>query len=283
MKIKTWKAASENEFQAINKLIYPDELDSFDAVTMFIPSGAYTTFRTYEHYKALRLDEHLRRLDETARLAGVPVRVDPDLVCEYVRWILNEYPQDLNLRIRIVIDLSENPGDMYLMSEELRIPSEKAYQEGVKLVTCDMRRRNPKAKLTRSIPRAEEIRSGFAGEEHEALMVDRDGRILEGLTSNFFALKGGALWTNEGSVLSGVTRSLVIDTLRDAGLKINFESVTTAEIPVIQEAFITSSSRAILPVVQIDDQGIGDGNPGVVTRRLMGKLEERIYREIQPI
>ena len=71
--------------------------------------------------------------------------------------------------------------------------------------------------------------------------------------------------------------------LRHFGLKINFESVTTAEIPVIQEAFITSSSRAILPIVQIDDKRIGDGKPGVITRRLMGMLEERIQDEIRPI
>ena len=283
MSIRVWLAQEEKVFHGISELNFPEDLNTFDAITMSIPSGAYTTFRTYGHINALRLDEHLRRLDETARLAGVPVRFDPEMVCEYVRWILIEYPQELELRIRIVIDLSKNPGDMYLMSEELKIPSEKSYQEGVKLVTCDMRRRNPKAKLTRSIPMAQEIRSGFAGEEHEALMVDPDGRILEGLTSYFFALNGGELWTNEGSVLSGVTRSLVIDTLRDAGLKINFESVTTAEIPLLQEAFITSSSRAILPVVEIDSQQIGDGKPGVVTRRLMGELEERIYREIQPI
>jgi branched-subunit amino acid aminotransferase/4-amino-4-deoxychorismate lyase len=113
--------------------------------------------------------------------------------------------------------------------------------------------------------------------------VDEDGRILEGLTSNFFALKGGVLWTNEGSVLSGITRSLVIDVAAESGLKINLESVTTSEILQIEEAFITSSSRAILPVVQIDDFVIGDGKPGQVTCKLMHLLERRIRTEIQPI
>lgn len=64
---------------------------------------------------------------------------------------------------------------------------------------------------------------------------------------------------------------------------INYTSVTINELPVIEEAFITSSSRAILPVIRIDDQVIGVGKPGLITHRLMGCLEDRIRREIMPI
>jgi len=283
MKIRVWQTKIGQDPQDLFELDYPQNLNSFDAVMMAIPGGAYTTFRTYDHDKAIRFEEHLRRLEESARLAGAAVQFDPDLVRGYVRQIIGQYPSNQELRILVVIDLNENPGDIYYMSEYLNTPSKDAYRNGVKLITCNMRRQNPKAKLTRSIPLREEIRSGFAEDVHEALMVDREGKILEGLTSNFFALKGGELWTNAGSVLLGITRSLVIDTVKDAGLKMNFESVNTVELPQIKEAFITSASRAILPVVQIDNQRIGDGTPGVITRRLMGALEKRIQLEIEPI
>ncbi|MCK5344243.1 MAG: hypothetical protein KAR20_12605 [Candidatus Heimdallarchaeota archaeon] len=64
---------------------------------------------------------------------------------------------------------------------------------------------------------------------------------------------------------------------------INYTSVTITDLPVIEEAFITSSSRAILPVIRIDDQVIGVGKLGLISHRLMGCLEDRIRREIVPI
>ncbi len=273
-------------FQKENKLSrlpLPRGVDTFDEFTVRVPGGAYTTFRTFEHDKALRVEDHLERLQETAQLAGNPLRFESAKIRADLRQIIDKYPQNKELRVQIVLDLYEYPGDIYYMSELLKTPGADAYQNGVKLITCSMRRYNPKAKLTRAIPRAEKIRSEFAVDVHEALMVDEDGKILEGLTSNFFAVKGGRLWTNESEVLSGVTRSLVIDAAEEAGLKLNLKSVTLSEILKIEEAFITSSSRAILPVVQIDDQVIGEGKPGLITHRLMGCLEDRIHREIEPI
>ena len=56
------------------------------------------------------------------------------------------------------------------------------------------------------------------------------------------------------------------------------QALRSRELPVIEEAFITSSRRVILPVIQIDDQVIGVGKPGLITHRLMGYLEDRIRR-----
>jgi len=262
---------------------FPEEMDSFDAITMAIPGGAYTTFRTYEHDKALRLEAHLIRLSETAQLAGEPLGYDPLDIRPYICEILDHYPDEQDLRIRIVIDLHQNPGETYLMSEPLKTPSEKDYRDGIKLVTCDHQRINPKAKLTRSIPGAQEIREGFDEDVHEALMLDEDGCILEGLTSNFFAVFKSELWTNEEAVLSGVTRSLVIEVAENAGLKINFQSLKLEMAGEFEEAFITSSSRAILPVVQINNTIIAHGVPGFITRMLMYQLKIRIKQEIKGI
>ena len=126
-------------------------------------------------------------------------------------------------------------------------------------------------------------------------MVDEAGRILEGLTSNFFAVKGGELWTNEEGVLSGITRSLVLDEAVRIELPVNYKSIMITEIPILEEAFITSSSRGILPVKQIDDVYIGSGQPagpgkpacpcqpGPITKRLVDCLEDRIRNEVEEI
>jgi branched-chain amino acid aminotransferase len=283
MNIRLWLLKLGKESQELIEQEYPEEGDSFDSITMAIPGGAYTTFRTYEHEKSLRLDAHLERLKETSQLAGQPLGYDPSDIRPYIRDILDQYPEEQDLRIRIVIDLNQKPGDIYLMSEILRIPSEDEYRNGVKLVTCEHKRRNPKAKLTRSIQGAQEIRDGFGEDVHEALMLDEEGYILEGLTSNFFAIFKGELWTNEEDVLAGVTRSLVIEVADNAGLQINFQSLKLGMAGEIEEAFITSSSRAILPVVQINNSIISHGVPGFNTRMLMYLFRNKIKAEIEGI
>jgi len=301
MDIRCWKCNLIDDNCSLVELEVADGLHSFDAITMVSPGGAYTTFRTYDHHKALRLRDHLERLKLTTQLAGKPLSIDQNLIRMYLRQIVDQFPKNLELRIRIVLDLFEKPWEIYFMSEHLRTPGREEYQNGVKLITCTLQRANPKAKLTQSIPRAEEIRAGLSEDVHEALMVDDDGYILEGLTCNFFAVKGGELWTNEESVLSGITRSLVLDEAVRIELPVNFRSITITEVPILEEAFITSSSRGILPVKQIDEvligyvkpvslnkpvcpgQSVCPGQPGPITRRLMVCLEDRIRKEVLEI
>lgn len=283
MKISTWHVRIEDDTQSLFEIHFPVELDTFDLITMSIPGGAYTTFRTYQHNNALRLQDHLERLNNTAELAGVSVRINQAALRGYIRTIVDQYDHSIELRIRIVLDLVELRGDIYLMCEPLKIPVPQAYLYGVKLITCKMRRSNPKAKLTQSISMAEEIRAEFDEGVHEAIMVDDRGHILEGLTSNFFAVKEGELWTDEHRVLSGITRSLVLEAARIVGIKVNYKSISLEEIPVIDEAFITSSSRGILPVVEIDRFIIADGSPGEITIRLSEQLDNLIQREIEEI
>jgi branched-chain amino acid aminotransferase len=283
MNIRLWLLKFGKDTQELIELDYPEERDSFDSITMAIPGGAYTTFRTYEHDKSLRLDAHLERLTETSQLAGQPLGYDPSDIRPYIGEILAQYTEEQDLRVRIVIDLNQNPGEIYLMSEQLRIPSEIEYRNGVKLITCEHQRKNPKAKLTRSIHGAQEIRDGLHEDVHEALILDDNGYILEGLTSNFFAIYRGELWTNEEDVLSGVTRSLLIEVAESAGIQINYQSIKLGLTGEIEEAFITSSSRAILPVVQINNTIISHGVPGFITRMLMYLFKNKIKGEIKDI
>jgi branched-chain amino acid aminotransferase len=283
MDILAWKAKyRESKFELI-KFDIPVGWDTLDAITTHLPGGAYTTFRTYDHNKVIRLDDHLERLEETARLAHKPVALERLRLQEALRNVIDEYPGDMDLRIRVVLDLEDFVGEIYIMAELLKTPPSGAYHSGVRVITCQLQRDNPKAKLTASIPVADKIRGKLPTGAEEALMVDEAGRILEGLTSNFFAVKGGELWTNEEGVLSGITRSLVLDEAVRIELPVNFRSITITEIPDLEEAFITSSSRGILPVKQIDRILIGPGRPGPITVRLMDCLKDRIRNELLEI
>lgn len=289
MNILAWKAEYRESKYELIKIEIPVGWDTLDAVTTHLPDGAYTTFRTYDHNKAIRLENHLERLEETAQLAHKPVVLERLSLREALRNVIDEYPGKKDLRIRVVLDLEVALGEIYLMAELLKTPPHGAYRRGVRVITCQLQRDNPKAKLTGSIPIADKIREQLQTGVEEVLMIDEAGRILEGLTSNFFAVKGGGIWTNEERVLSGITRSLVLDETVRIELPVNFRSIMITEIPNLEEAFITSSSRGILPVKQIDQILIGSGKevlpgqPGLITKRLMDCLEDRIRNELLEI
>jgi len=117
---------------------------------------------------------------------------------------------------------------------------------------------------------------------HEGLLVAADGSLLEGLSSNFFAVRQGVLHTEEERVLLGVTRGLVLELAREI-LPTDPTALRRAQLAEVSEAFLTSVSREVLPVVQIDGQVIGDGHPGPQTRALMQAFADLVSREARPL
>ncbi len=279
--VSTWKVESKAStlLEAVN---FASQMRSLDEVSSHLPDGAYTTFRTFDRRSVLHLQRHFRRLEETARLAGYPQVLDENLIRlalrQAIAWTVNG-----DVRVRITLALGTGGGDVYISVEPLHLPSEADYIQGVKVITRCMQRTNPKAKLTTFIQTADRIRHEMPEDVNETLMLDENGCVLEGLSSNFFAIWQGKLWTAEEGVLSGITRSLVLEEADRMGLPIHYRSVAKADLSRVDEAFITSASRAVLPVVQIDQQVVGGGQPGILTLRLLKHYRERIDREVEPI
>ncbi len=117
----------------------------------------------------------------------------------------------------------------------------------------------------------------------DALIVDDAGRLLEGTSSNFFGVKGREIWTAEENILPGITRSMVLEEASAGGYIVHLEAITVDDIPLLDEAFITSSSRGVLPVVQINDHTIGTGQPGLVTKDLEERYQRRLEAELETI
>jgi len=247
-----------------------------------LPEGVYTTFRTYRSTCAVRLSDHFRRLEESAALLGKPIDLDEDRT----RRILTGLVRDVNhpdSRVRISIDLTQVRGELYVMIEPLVTPSVDEYEQGVAVVTRSMHRENPKAKSTLFIHKAEEAKSIMRGGVNEILMVSEEGNVLEGLSSNFFAILGGSVWTAQEGVLFGVTRSMVLDVINDLQIACTLEALTARDLDNLEEAFITSASRGVLPVVKVDDILVGSGKPGIVTQKIRAGFERLIEEIMEPI
>jgi branched-chain amino acid aminotransferase len=221
-------------------------------------------------------------LSLSAGLTNHVISIDEEMVRTALHHIIM-LSSAQELRIRMILDLSIHPGEIFICTEPLRIPSAKDYEEGVNVVTIPMHRVNPRAKLTGFIHSASNIRATLPAGVNEALMVDENSMVLEGLSSNFFAVRNNSLWNAEEGVLPGITRCVVLAVAEQIGIPIILSPISVQEFETIDEAFITSTSRAILPVVSVDGKKIGDGKPGDITKELMVKFQEEIQAELEEI
>ena len=105
----------------------------------------------------------------------------------------------------------------------------------------------------------------------EAWFVDREGRVTEGSSSNaWIVTRDGKAVTRKAdhAILKGITRTVVLDVLAAQGLKLEERPFTLDEAHAAREAFITSASQIVLPVVKIDGRPVGNGAPGLLATAL---------------
>jgi branched-chain amino acid aminotransferase len=247
--------------------------DSLAAASSALPAGAYTTLRTYGGRSVVRLDSHLARLENTVALQGRPGAIDGKATRRALAAALDatDHPE---ARVRLTFA----PPRLFLAVEPLAPLPARLYADGAACVTVDVHRDNPHAKDTRFIATAQAAYSRLPEGVEEGLLVAEDGGVLEGLSSNFFAVRDGMLRTEEDRALAGVTRSIVIE-VAEALLPLRRAAVLRDELPLLNEAFITSVSREVLPVVRIDGQPVGDGRVGPRTHAIMQAFAALVARE----
>jgi branched-chain amino acid aminotransferase len=248
-----------------------------------LPEGVYTTLRVYPGGYVVRLDDHLARLELSGQLLGRPLGLDRS----EVRRALGEAFRHSGLaearaRLTASVPPGVGPADVVISLEAFTSPSAAVYAHGVRVQTIAGLRAQPRAKTTDFIAPSRNLYRQMPTDIYELIMVDDDGHLLEGLTSNFFALRDGVLYTAAEGVLEGVTRTLVIE-LAARTLPVRLEAIRKGHIASLTEAFITSSSREIVPVVALDGAPIGDGAPGPVARRLLDAYRSQIRKEWQAL
>jgi branched-chain amino acid aminotransferase len=250
---------------------------SMAEASSLLPHGTYTTLRTYDNgRRVLHLAHHLRRLYET----GIPEH-GPGLDEAKVRAGLAEVVKSAG-RGEARLRLTYAKRGLFVSVESLEPLPESLYREGAACVSVRVRREAPRVKDTRFIPTALTAYHDLPAGAHEGLMVAEDGTVLEGLTSNFFAVREGILHTEDQRVLPGITRGLVLELARGL-LPRATGAVRLDQVPEMSEAFLTSVSRGILPVVRIDGTAVGDGRPGAVTRELSHRFDALVEREAEPL
>jgi D-alanine transaminase len=150
--------------------------------------------------------------------------------------------------------------------------AERMAAEGVAVVTVpDNRWERVDIKSVSLLPNVLAKQTAREQGAREGWFVDRDGYVTEGSSSNaWIVTRDGVVVTRhvDNAILRGITRTVVIDVLAAQGLKLEERPFTVAEAQAAREAFITSASQIVLPVVKIDGRPIGNGAPGLVATAL---------------
>jgi branched-subunit amino acid aminotransferase/4-amino-4-deoxychorismate lyase len=280
-------------FRLTNDDMLPLEVraSTLDGITVQLPDGFYTTFSTLAGgSRVLGLQAHLDRLYVPARDAGLRPSVDEQTLRRRIVELAREYlPRESRVRLM----LTKNDGNVYLGIQPFIPLDESVYENGVHVITADLARHDPRIKGTDFITASAEQRKRVKDDIFEILLT-KNGRILEGMTSNFYAVKhvvasreaakqsfmrGGLLRaedrrprndikliTARNGILLGVTRKAVLRLARGQGMSIEYRAPHMDE--GFKEAFLTSSSRGVVPIVMIDGKPVGEGRVGAWAKTL---------------
>lgn len=250
---------------------------SLAASSAELPQGAYTTLRTYGGRGVVRLEQHRARLEESVALQGREAAIDAAALRRSIGAAL-----DAGGHTESRLRLTFAPPRLFVAVEPFAPPLGRLYEEGVACVTLEVRRANPRAKDTRFIATAQGAYDRLPAGVEEGLILGGDGAVLEGLSSNFFAVLDGALRTEEERSLPGVTRSLAIE-VAERLMPVERRAARRDELTRASEAFLTSVSREVMPVARIDGRPVGDGRPGPRTRAIMRAFAGLVRKEAETL
>ncbi|HRQ25310.1 MAG TPA: aminotransferase class IV [Anaerolineales bacterium] len=277
---------------------------TLDGITVLLADGFYTTFSTLAGgTRVLGLQAHLDRLYVPARDLGLKPSADETTLRRHIADLAQQNLPDES-RLRLI--LTKNTGDVFLGIQPFIPPPRDVYENGVHVVTANISRRDPRIKGTDFITQSTEQRKRVGGDVFEILLT-KNGGVLEGMTSNFYVIthviasrqakqsqpsnrgllrpfgtrNDIKLITARHGILLGVTRKAVLRLARGEGMQVEYRAPPLDED--FDEAFITSSSRGVVPIVKIDDKPVGEGKVGAWTKTLSSAYQAYVRERSEKI
>lgn len=237
--------------------------------------GVFDFMRTYNR-RPFYLEEHIARLENSARLINLELRWTSREIFDAVMETMNKNPHHRESNIRIVCTGGISPdgvipqgnGKLIIMVTPKHDLPDWWYSEGASVISVNTERFLPGAKSTNYLGAVMAQQEAKRQKAVEAIYVDRNNNIKEGTTTNIFFFKGDRMVTGKSDILSGVTRGVVLK-LTDSIFETELRDVSVREVEDFDEIFITASNKEIVPIVKFNDMKIADGRPGKNTKKIM--------------
>jgi branched-chain amino acid aminotransferase len=251
--------------------------------------GVFEGLRSYQG-KVFRLEEHVRRLYESALAICLEIPLSRKAMCDAI----NEAVKKNSISdgyIRVVVtrgagslgldpNRCSNP-QVIIIADSISLYPQELYEHGLEIITTSITRNHPSALsprikslnyLNNILAKIEGLKAGCI----EALMLNHKGEVAECTGDNIFLVRDGVLSTPplDAGILDGVTRRAVIELALAADITVNEVAITKHDVYVADECFLTGTAAEVIPVVKVDDRPIGTGKPGPVTLT----LKERFHK-----
>lgn len=262
--------------------VHPNEATlSINDIAVLRGYSVFESMRTYDR-RPFHLDEHLLRLYRSAILIELDIPWSRRYIADVVRETIarNSYR---HAAIRLLVTGGESEDGvlpsgkptLVVLITPLGERDMERFARGYWLITTGLQRVSPEAKTANYVAAVRALKEAERRGAADALFVNEQGHVLEATRSNFFIFRGDTLVTPREGILLGVTRTIVLELARGR-FAIEERPILLDELALAGEAFITSSSREITPVVRIDDLMIGDGKPGPHTYELEQRFIEMV-------
>lgn len=257
--------------------------------------GVFEGIRCYRQASGggaiFRLDTHLKRLYESAKILKLEIPYSYDRVYEACSAVLKANKLS-EAYIRPIAWLGE--GEMGLGAFDNKVHAcisvwvwgaylgEEGLRNGIRAKISSFNRPHPNNAMVRGKVTGQYVTSVLAKREardlgyNEAILLDHQGFVAEGSGENIFIVRNGKLITPSlaAPILRGVTRDSVIELARDLGIEVNEHSFHRDTLYVADEAFFTGTAAEITPIREVDNRDIGSGQNWPITRRLQEAFRE---------
>jgi branched-chain amino acid aminotransferase len=241
-------------------------------------------YKTPQGTAIFRLDDHTRRLLNSAKILGMKMPYSPEQLNEaqlevlrankldsaYLRPMVFYGAEGMGLRadnLKTHVIVAAWTWGAYLGADNM--------ERGIRVKTSSFTRHHVNAAMCRAKANGQYINSMMALNEvlrdgyDEAIMLDTNGFVAEGSAENIFLVHNGALHTPDMTAcLDGITRRTVMQLAKDFGIPVVERRITRDEVYVADEAFFTGTAAEVTPIREVDNRSIGAGKRGPVTEKL---------------
>lgn len=244
--------------------------------------GVFEGIRVYNS-KVFRHQEHIDRLYESAKHIALEIPLSPADMMQavddtvkankkvegYIRLVVTRGPGNLGL------DPRGCKPNVIIIVDDISLYPRELYENGLKIVTASLIRNHPNALnprikslnyLNNILAKIEAIRAGCL----EALMLNHKGEVAECTGDNVFIVKKGQIKTTppDAGILEGVTRNVVMELAKKAGIPLVETTLTRHDIYSADECFLSGTAAEVIAVTECDGRLIGSGKQGPITRQL---------------
>src|SRR5579883_332879 len=264
--------------------VHPNEATiSIHDIAVLRGYSVFEALRTYDR-RPFHLKDHLERLYRSAAVIDLEIPYTREEIADVVREVVarNAYR---HASVRLLVTGGESEDGviavgrprLIVMISPLGERDMQRFARGYFLITTRLQRESPEAKTSNYTAAVRALKQAARRGADDALFVSAQGHVQEATRSNFFIFRGDTLVTPREEILLGITRNVVLELARGR-FPIEERPILLEELAQADEAFVTSSSKEIVPVVRIDEQVIGNGVPGPRTTELEQRFIEMVER-----